>query len=140
MVDRVEKLDPGLYRVQQAGDDRRRQQEEQEGEKKKKEKDKFEKKGAGWKKLIPGSTGVRNPLLAGRPSAVPHGVAGASIEQGEEEKEEESSLTFSEKILVAWGILDRLGRPRIPVLFAYLLVMALITVGSLLMIGFVVWR
>lgn len=138
MVDRVEKVDPSLYRVQETDRDRgRRHQEEEQQPGKKKEKDKFDKGGPFWKKLVPDTTGkplAEKRTLWGEGGVRPQeGPVTARIEG------EEPSLSLSQRVLVLWGILDFRGRPRVPVIVSYGVVILVITLATFLIMG-ILWR
>lgn len=130
-IDRIEKTDPTLYRVEQAGDrGQRRGQQEYQG----KEKDKFEKKPSVWRRILTMSTPLSRPptILAGKPLGLP--VRPGPIH------DEEESLTFSERLLVAWGVLDPNGRPRPGVILTYVLVLGMILGATGLIVGMTLWR
>jgi hypothetical protein len=74
-------------------------------------------------------------LLSGKPSRLQLNST-LSVPETEEEK----SLTFTERFLVLWGILDRYGRPRPGVIITYLLVIGTILGASFLIVGMTLWR
>ena len=55
------------------------------------------------------------------------------------EHEQEERLTFSERLLVLWGMIGPSGRARVPVILTYLAVMGIITLGTVLIAVFL-WR
>lgn len=118
MVERIEKLDPSRYRVQDAAEEREKQREG-EGRQKKKERDKFKRESPLFKKVLQG--------------AAPVGVKSGPAGNGEE-----VSLSLSQRVLVAWGVLDLKGRPRVPVIATYGIVTTLIVLGTLLILG-ILW-
>lgn len=147
MVDRIEKLDPKLYRVQESREDReRRQKQEQEGEEREPEKDEFDQgKKPFWKKLIPDA--AANPVGV-RPTWKLPEATGVPGERFREEQSgdpsvstetKEESLTLSRRVLVLWGIIDLEGKPRFPVIVTYLVVVTVITVSTFLILG-ILWR
>ncbi len=126
MVDRIEKLDPKLYQVQETDKDRgRRQQAEEEEEGKKREKDKFDRTGRSWKKLIPEAS-TKLPT-----EAPPKWMPSPS--------REEVSLSMSQRVLVLWGVLDPNGKPRVPVIATYVALIAVIAFSTILIIR-MLWR
>jgi hypothetical protein len=139
MVDRIDKLDPKLFRVQETPQDReRRQHEEQEEEEREQEKDEFDKGRPAWKKLI-AEPPMKSPA-AGRPAwKMVDPVHSEEIEGEVATEAKEESLTLSRRVLVLWGILDLEGKPRIPVIVTYLVVGAVIAVSSFLILG-ILWR
>lgn len=74
-------------------------------------------------------------LLSGKPSRLQLNATPIAPET-----EEEKSLTFTERFLVLWGILDRYGRPRLGVIITYLLVIGTILGASFLIVGMTLWR
>ncbi len=129
-LDRIDRTDPNLYRVQQTGDDKGRRRQEQE----QKEKDKFEKPSL-WKRVLGmNASGGRTPtLLAGKPTLRKATGLGS-------EEEEEKSLTLSERLLVLWGILEKTGRPRPLVILTYVLILGMILGATILIIGMTLWQ
>ena len=122
MVDRIEKLDPKLYRVQESREDReRRRKQEQEGEEREPEKDEFDQ---GKRPLLPWKSERRRVSLREESSISPRS---------------EESLTLSRRVLVLWGIIDLEGKPRVPVIVTYLVVITVITVSTFLILG-ILWR
>src|SRR3989338_332382 len=128
-VDRIDKTDPTLYRVEQAADQRRRGRDDQSQQK---ERDKFEKKPSVWRRILSMSPGRTSSLLTGRPQGLP-------IHRNLPDEPEES-LTLSERLLVAWGVIHRDGRPRPGVILTYVLVVGMILGATLLIIGMSVWQ
>lgn len=117
MVDRIEKLDPKQYRIEDTAQEHEGQghQAEEEEEKGQKEKDRFNKGQAVLKKLIE------------------KGGAAHRIEP------EEASLSFSQRVLVLWGILDLTGKPRLPVIAGYTIILSVILLSAVLILG-ILWR
>jgi hypothetical protein len=133
MVDRIEKLDPKHYQVQEAPQDReRKQQQPEEEEGKEQEKDEFDKAKPSLKRLIP-ETVMKSPVGARPRWKIPEEAPDAGEMKGE------PSLTLSRRVLVLWGILDLEGKPRIPVIVTYLVVVTVITVSTFLILG-ILWR
>lgn len=118
MVDRIEKLDPKHYRVDEMADEHQGQGRQAEGEEEKepKEKDRFNKGQPVLKKLIEKG-----------------GSAEGRFDQ------EEASLSFSQRVLVLWGILDLTGKPRLPVILGYVIITSVILVSAGLILG-LLWR
>lgn len=153
MVDRIDKLDPNLYRVQETPRDRGKrggQDHEEEEEKKHREKDEFDKGKPFWKKLIPEasskpSTLVASPLEARKESLL---SSGANFTQATEDAgaeiithsvTEEMSLSFSQRVLVMWGVLDLKGRPRFPMILSYGIVLSVIILSGIVIMR-ILWR
>lgn len=130
MAIRVDKTDPSLYRVQQTDErgHKRQQQEEKKG------KDKFEKQSV-WRRMLGITGGPTRPptLLSGRPQRLP-------VRPNEIAPEEEKSLTFTERLLILWGVLGRDGRPQLGVILTYILVLGMILGATILIIGMSLWR
>lgn len=132
-IERIEKSEPAPYRVQPSGEGKQRQKQPSPEEK---EKDQFEKKPSLWRRvLFMGNEPRRtSPLLTGKPQNL-------RLRAGpEEEGSDESSLTFSERILVLWGILGRDGHPRPGVILTYAIVVGMILGATFLIIGMTLWR
>ena len=148
MVDKIDKTDPNLLRVQEAPKDRdRRQRGEEEGgggggdQGKEREKDEYEKEKTDWKKLIPkphlapsSTLGKKWSMRSASPSE-----GNAPSREREISEEKESSLSLSQRLFVLWGIIDFQGRPRIPVIVTYAVV-ATVAILSLGMIVGLLWR
>ncbi len=152
MVDRLEKLDPNVYRVQETLKDRgrRNSQGEEDEESQKKDKDKFDKGKPFWKKLIP-ETAQKSSSLVGSPLQVrkdsllssgadfthPESEAGGEIITGS--LTEELSLSLSQRMLVMWGILDLKGKPKVPAIVTYGVIVSVILL-SMFVIMRILWR
>lgn len=131
MVDRIDKLDPNLYRVQETSDDRKHQGddnlEDQNSPKKEpgKEKDKFNKE-APFSKLIGGQWD--SPATTQRPSQRENTDYTVSEE-----------LSLSQRMMVVWGVVDLKGKPRLPVILSYAAVLTVIVVAAFFMVT-LIWR
>jgi hypothetical protein len=143
MVDRLIKIDSGMNRVVETRDDQGRGRQQQEDEEKdKKKKDKFDKGKPFWKRLVPDSGGgsnrsVRARLATGEkpdPFQLRH-EALMGAHEDEVTDEEEQSVTLSRKILFLWGVVDIDGRPRARVIATYVVVAAVITVSTIMILG-----
>ncbi len=149
MVDKVSRLDSGMHRIQEARDDRNRrgQQDEEEEESKKKKKDKFDKGKSFWKRLISDSSGAtaggtRAQLAAGTKPVFPvseRRIPSLLTPSEAGDRDEEPSLTMSQRILVLWGVLDTSGKPRVRMIAGYLVVAAVIIISTILIMG-ILWR
>lgn len=147
MVDRLVKIDSGMNRVLETRDDQGRggghQQDEDDKDKKKKDKDKFDKGKPFWKRLVSDSEGqpdksLRTRMAAGeKPNPLQLRQDALLGREPEEEvtNSEEMSVTLSRRVLVAWGVVDIDGRPRIPVIVGYVAVAAVIVVSTILILG-----
>lgn len=133
-IDRIDRTDPNLYRVDKADDrgGRGRQQQNPEGKK-----DKFDKKVPVWKRILSMNSRApkSSPLLTEKPKmfSTPSSTA-------PQEEQDEESLTFSERLLVVWGVLEPSGRPRPVVILIYTLILGMIVGASLLIIGMTLWQ
>lgn len=147
MVDRLVKIDSGMNRVLETRDDQGRgggqQPDDEDKDKKKKDKDKFDKGKPFWKRLVSDSEGqpsqsLRARLAAGeKPNPLQlrqDALLGRTSEE-EVTDSEEMSVTLSRRVLVAWGVVDIDGRPRIPVILAYAGVAAVIVISTILIFG-----
>ncbi|MBI2083092.1 MAG: hypothetical protein HYT76_05940 [Deltaproteobacteria bacterium] len=135
-IDRLIHTDPNLRRVGGVLDQPdKRQQQQQE-----KQKDKFEKKPSLLKRILAmdGSRRRGTSLLGQKPKRLTlptqRGPAHDSLE------EEEGSLTFTERILVLWGILGKDGKPRPGVILTYVLILGMFLGASFLIIGMILWQ
>ena len=141
MVDRIEKIEPKIYQVQEATEerDRRNQQDQEEESRKNKEKDKFERRPQG-------ATGGRSPSEGSDEIHISQmrGLGRESdLQRSRQDRfpsaDDDLSLSFSQRVLVLWGILDLKGKPRVPVIVTYSVVVFLITVSAFLILG-ILWR
>ncbi len=141
MVDKIDKINPHTYRVDETADDTNRQHpDDQADEEHKDGKDDFAKKEASWKKLVPEASTKSSSLVASRWESLGKTIPYKDIPVSVDTKESpELSLTMSQRILVLWGVLDLRGKPRIPVIGIYSVVIALIAVSAVMILR-MLWR
>lgn len=117
--------------------DKRQQQEYQQ----EKQKDKFDKKPPLWKRILAIDSGKRrgSALLGQKPKRLTLPTQPATTQEASDQGEE-GSLTFTERILVLWGILGKDGKPRLGVILVYALIFGMFIGASFLMIGMILWQ
>ncbi|MBI4373599.1 MAG: hypothetical protein HY542_01860 [Deltaproteobacteria bacterium] len=137
-IDRLIHTDPNLGRVSGVSDqpNKRRQQEYQQ----EKEKDKFEKKPSVWKKILSfdGGKRKRTSLLGEKPKRLTLPTQKTFDEEPSER--DEGSFTFTERILVLWGMIGKDGRPRPGVILTYVLILGMFVGALFLVIGMILWQ
>ena len=152
MVDRIDKVDASLYRIQEPLDEgggQKQEQQPQEDEKKKEKekKDKFDVSGkTSLKQLFPDVPAQRSSGVMGRkldlfPDTNPR-LSERKIKPEDikgETKREETSQTLRYRLLALWGVLDIQGKPRIPVIVSYVVAMAATIVSGFLILR-ILWR
>ena len=142
MVDKIDKIDPNFYRVQESGNDRGRRQhpsqEDEEKEKKEKERDQFAKVNSGWNKMDTDPR-IRIPSVMANPLTHPPVTKEYPVPEKPEKKEDESSLTLGRRLMIVWGVVDITGKPKTTVILAYLLVLSVIITSVILMMR-LLWR
>ena len=148
MVDRIDKLDPGLYRVHEGHEDGRGKQDahpEEDEKRDSKEKDKFAQGRSALEKLI---TDPKIPFSAqwSRPKDIssPRILEAREASGGEQEKSEntgpeETSVTMSQRFLVLSGVMDMEGKPRMPVIVTYAVVISVMVASAIMILG-ILWR
>ncbi len=136
MVDRIDKIDPHFYRVQETNDERgkRHSFHEEEEHSKKEETDKFEKGKASNKRLLSGTRSRSSTLLSGNLADKKAEISHIShIRRIEEEAKEESSVSLTDKVLVVWGVVDGRGKLRVPIIVSYAAVLTAIAISAILL-------
>lgn len=142
MVDKIDKVNPHHYRVDETADDNERQHHEDQPDhdEHKDGKDAFAKEKARWKKLVPETSAKSSSLVASRWESLGKTVPYKDIPVvGDPKENPELSLTMSQRILILWGVLDLQGKPKIPVIAVYTVVMGLIAVSAIMILR-MLWR
>lgn len=149
MVDRIDKLDPKSFLVQDSLDGQKRQSDEPAEEENtgKEERDKFEKKGKDLQKFLPNiSAPMSGPAgkMWGAPApAASEAPEDLAIDAGDDktpvlipkvDDEDEPTVSFSRRLLFIWGMVNVDGKPSPKVIATYASVTLVILTAFILMI------